>query len=289
MRLGTLTRQAAAFLEAAVVAGLNILVAGGTQSGKTTMLNCLAAAIPPRERVVTCEEVFELKIPLRDVASMQVRQPSLEGTGEVPLRRLVKEALRMRPVAHHRRRGAPGREPRSAHRAQQWPAGHVHHPCQQRPRGGDEDVHAAAAGRGERRKPVRRPDRGGVDRHRRPRGPRAGREAPGARDRRRAWPGRRARSSRSPTCSSVGAVSSPVPTASRRISTASNGRVTTSPPCSLRGRHDGAAARADARRRPLPRLVVVLDPGPGPASASRPAPPRRPARGRPRPRGVPDV
>jgi pilus assembly protein CpaF len=47
--------------------------------------------------VVTCEEVFELKIPLRDVASMQCRQPSLEGTGEVPLRRLVKEALRMRP------------------------------------------------------------------------------------------------------------------------------------------------------------------------------------------------
>jgi pilus assembly protein CpaF len=95
--LGTLTRQAATFLSAAVAAGLNILVAGGTQAGKTTLLNCLSAAIPPRERVVTCEEVFELKIPLRDVASMQCRQPSLEGTGEVPLRRLVKEALRMRP------------------------------------------------------------------------------------------------------------------------------------------------------------------------------------------------
>jgi pilus assembly protein CpaF len=95
--LGTLTGQAARFLEAAVVAGLNILVAGGTQAGKTTLLNCLAASIPPRERIVTCEEVFELKIPLRDVASMQCRQPSLEGTGEVPLRRLVKEALRMRP------------------------------------------------------------------------------------------------------------------------------------------------------------------------------------------------
>ena len=66
------------------------------QDVKTT-LNCLAASIPSRERVVTCEEVFELKIPLRDVASMQCRQPSLEGTGEVPLRRLVKEALRMRP------------------------------------------------------------------------------------------------------------------------------------------------------------------------------------------------
>jgi pilus assembly protein CpaF len=95
--LGTLTRQAARFLEAAVVSGLNILVAGGTQAGKTTLLNCLGAAIPARERVVTCEEVFELKIPLRDVAAMQCRQPSLEGTGEVPLRRLVKEALRMRP------------------------------------------------------------------------------------------------------------------------------------------------------------------------------------------------
>jgi pilus assembly protein CpaF len=95
--LGTLTPQAAKFLGAAVAAGLNILVAGGTQAGKTTLLNCLSAAIPPRERVVTCEEVFELKIPLRDVASMQCRQPSLEGTGEIPLRRLVKEALRMRP------------------------------------------------------------------------------------------------------------------------------------------------------------------------------------------------
>ncbi len=97
VRLGTLTRPAATFLEAAVVAGLNILVAGGTQAGKTTMLNCLAAAIPSRERVVTCEEVFELKIPLRDVAALQCRQPSLEGTGAVPLRRLVTEALRMRP------------------------------------------------------------------------------------------------------------------------------------------------------------------------------------------------
>jgi pilus assembly protein CpaF len=97
VRLGTLTRQAARFLEAAVVSGLNVLVAGGTQAGKTTLLNCLGAAIPAKERVVTCEEVFELKIPLRDVASMQCRQPSLEGTGEIPLRRLVKEALRMRP------------------------------------------------------------------------------------------------------------------------------------------------------------------------------------------------
>jgi pilus assembly protein CpaF len=64
---------------------------------KTTLLNCLCAAIPARERIVTCEEVFELRIPLPDVVSMQTRQANLEGTGEIQLRRLVKEALRMRP------------------------------------------------------------------------------------------------------------------------------------------------------------------------------------------------
>jgi pilus assembly protein CpaF len=57
----------------------------------------LLAAIPARERVISCEEVFELRPPLPDVVAMQTRQPSLEGTGEVRLRRLVKEALRMRP------------------------------------------------------------------------------------------------------------------------------------------------------------------------------------------------
>ena len=95
--LGTLTTQASRFLEAAVAAGLNIIVAGGTQAGKTTVLNCLVASIPPKERVVTCEEVFELRVPLPDVVSMQTRQPNLEGSGEIRLRRLVKEALRMRP------------------------------------------------------------------------------------------------------------------------------------------------------------------------------------------------
>jgi pilus assembly protein CpaF len=94
---GTVTGQAAAFLEASVAAGLNILVAGGTQTGKTTMLNALCGAVPARERVVTVEEVFELQVPLPDVVSMQTRQPNLEGSGEIPLRRLVKEALRMRP------------------------------------------------------------------------------------------------------------------------------------------------------------------------------------------------
>jgi len=95
--LGSLTPHAAAFLHAAVRAGLNVLVSGSTQAGKTTMLNALAGAIPARERVVTCEEVFELRLAARDWVALQCRQPSLEGTGEIPLRRLVKEALRMRP------------------------------------------------------------------------------------------------------------------------------------------------------------------------------------------------
>jgi pilus assembly protein CpaF len=95
--LGTLTRRAARFLDAAVRAGLNIVVAGATQAGKTTLLNCLLASVPARERVVTCEEVFELSAPLLDLVAMQTRQANLEGQGEVPLRRLVVEALRMRP------------------------------------------------------------------------------------------------------------------------------------------------------------------------------------------------
>jgi len=97
VRLGSMSSGVARFLEASVTAGLNVLVSGGTQAGKTTMLNALCAAIPAYERVITAEEVFELQVPLADVVSMQTRQPNLEGTGEITLRRLVKEALRMRP------------------------------------------------------------------------------------------------------------------------------------------------------------------------------------------------
>ncbi|HEX2049326.1 MAG TPA: ATPase, T2SS/T4P/T4SS family [Actinomycetota bacterium] len=97
VRLGSLDAGAARFLSAAVAAGLNVVVSGGTQSGKTTMLNCLAAAIPAGARVVTCEEVFELQVPLPDVVAMQTRQANLEGRGAIDLRRLIVEALRMRP------------------------------------------------------------------------------------------------------------------------------------------------------------------------------------------------
>ncbi|HET8603841.1 MAG TPA: ATPase, T2SS/T4P/T4SS family [Marmoricola sp.] len=96
--LGSLPGQAARFLEACVRAGLNIVVAGGTQAGKTTMLNCLAAAIPGSERIISAEEVFELRFQHADWVAMQTRQAGLEGTGEVTLRDLVREALRMRPT-----------------------------------------------------------------------------------------------------------------------------------------------------------------------------------------------
>lgn len=97
VELGSLTPGAAGFLEASVRAGLNVLVAGGTQAGKTTMLNCLAAAIPGGDRVVSAEEVFELRFPHPDWVPLQTRQSGLEGTGEIRLRDLVKESLRMRP------------------------------------------------------------------------------------------------------------------------------------------------------------------------------------------------
>lgn len=97
VELGTLTPPAASFLDASVRAGLNILVAGATQAGKTTLLNCLAAAIPGGDRVISAEEVFELRFPHPDWVAMQTRQSGLEGTGEVKLRDLVKESLRMRP------------------------------------------------------------------------------------------------------------------------------------------------------------------------------------------------
>lgn len=95
--LGTLTTNAAEFLRMAVLAGQSVLVSGATQSGKTTLLAALLAASRPTDRIVTVEETFELALPHRDTVSLQCRQPSLEGGGEVTLRRLIKEALRMRP------------------------------------------------------------------------------------------------------------------------------------------------------------------------------------------------
>ena len=95
--LGTLTQHSAEFLRMCVLSGQNILVSGATQSGKTTLLNALLASARPEERIITVEETFELDLVARDSVAMQCRGPSLEGTGEINLRRLIKEALRMRP------------------------------------------------------------------------------------------------------------------------------------------------------------------------------------------------
>jgi len=92
-----MTLEMATLLGKCVKAGLNILVSGATQAGKTTLLNALVSAIPVQERVITIEEVFELKPNLPDVVSLQTRAANLQGEGEIPLRRLIKESLRMRP------------------------------------------------------------------------------------------------------------------------------------------------------------------------------------------------
>jgi len=97
VELGSLTRESAEFLRMSMLSGLNILVSGATQTGKTTMLNALLSCARPTERVVTVEETFELDFSTPDRVAMQCRQASLEGTGEITLRRLIKESLRMRP------------------------------------------------------------------------------------------------------------------------------------------------------------------------------------------------
>lgn len=85
------------FLAAAVCAGLSVLVSGGTQAGKTTLLRALAGELPRSRRVISCEEVFELGLANWDHVAMQTRPAGAEGTGEVTLRDLVRESLRMRP------------------------------------------------------------------------------------------------------------------------------------------------------------------------------------------------
>jgi pilus assembly protein CpaF len=87
----------AALLSWAVRARLNVLVSGGTGAGKTTLLNALAAAISPHERVVTVEDAVELRLPGEHVVRLEARPPNAEGAGEVRLRDLVRNALRMRP------------------------------------------------------------------------------------------------------------------------------------------------------------------------------------------------
>jgi pilus assembly protein CpaF len=94
---GALTQQVASVLELASRARLNIIVSGGTGSGKTTLMNALSRLIDPGERVVTVEDAAELQLQQPHVVRMETRPSSLEGKGEVNQRDLVRNALRMRP------------------------------------------------------------------------------------------------------------------------------------------------------------------------------------------------
>jgi pilus assembly protein CpaF len=94
---GSLSHQAAAFLEACVEGKLNVLISGGTGTGKTTLLNVLSSFIPERERIITIEDAAELKMAQRHVISLEARPANIEGKGAITIRDLVRNALRMRP------------------------------------------------------------------------------------------------------------------------------------------------------------------------------------------------
>jgi pilus assembly protein CpaF len=94
---GTINAAVARFVEACVVGRLNIIVSGGTGTGKTTTLNVLSAFIPDEERIVTVEDAKELQLHQEHVLSLESRPPNIEGRGEVTIRDLVKNCLRMRP------------------------------------------------------------------------------------------------------------------------------------------------------------------------------------------------
>jgi pilus assembly protein CpaF len=95
--IGTVTPEVADFLKACIEARLNLLLCGGTGTGKTTMLNALSAFIPEGERVVTIEDPAELQLKRRHVVSLETRPPNIEGKNQVTQRELVINALRMRP------------------------------------------------------------------------------------------------------------------------------------------------------------------------------------------------
>jgi pilus assembly protein CpaF len=97
IRLGTLTSETNEFLERCVQAKLNVLISGGTGTGKTTLLNVLSEAIPDSDRIITIEDSAELQLHQRHLLRLESRPPNIEGEGEVSIRDLVRNSLRMRP------------------------------------------------------------------------------------------------------------------------------------------------------------------------------------------------
>src|SRR5436189_5190689 len=97
IKIGTLNPEAVEYLQRCVHAELNILISGGTGSGKTTLLNALSAPIPDEDRIVTDEDPPEPKLNQRHVPRLEARPKNIEGEGEIPIRELVRNSLRMRP------------------------------------------------------------------------------------------------------------------------------------------------------------------------------------------------
>jgi pilus assembly protein CpaF len=97
IQMGTMSAESVEFLRRAINAELNILISGGTGTGKTTLLNALSGAIPEADRIVTIEDAAELKLHQRHVLRLEARPKNIEGEGEIPIRELVRNALRMRP------------------------------------------------------------------------------------------------------------------------------------------------------------------------------------------------
>ncbi len=97
VKFGTITPEGATILEIIGKSRCNVLISGGTGSGKTTLLNCLTAYIEPTERIITCEDAAELQLQQPHVVRLETRPPNLEGEGQVTMRDLVKNCLRMRP------------------------------------------------------------------------------------------------------------------------------------------------------------------------------------------------
>lgn len=97
VRFGTLTNDMAEFLDACVKSRLNIFISGGTGSGKTSSLNVLSSFIPNEDRIITIEDAAELKLSQDHIVSLETRPPNIEGRGEITIRDLVRNSLRMRP------------------------------------------------------------------------------------------------------------------------------------------------------------------------------------------------
>jgi pilus assembly protein CpaF len=97
IQLGTLTAPTVDFLQRCILAELNILISGGTGTGKTTLLNALSSAIPDSDRIVTIEDAAELRLNQNHVLRLEARPKNIAGEGEIPIRALVRNSLRMRP------------------------------------------------------------------------------------------------------------------------------------------------------------------------------------------------